>query len=91
MQDRNGSVMGSQETSPDPSVKYNPDQDYKAMRSMTSVELQQVEVKMAEQMRQIMNAYLYFPTVQNFQLIQTAAGEYMTAWMNGRKRVLSDN
>jgi len=61
-----------------------------SMRALTSVEMQQMEHKCAEELQAHVRSYLYFPTLENFQRIQEASSRYMTAWMNGRKRVLSD-
>lgn len=60
------------------------------MRALTSVEMHEIEQKSAQEVQMYVRSFLYFPTPQNYQFVQEASARYMTAWMNGRKRVLTD-
>lgn len=64
------------------------DRDMGGMRALTAVEMQQIEHKHAEEMNYLLRSFIAFPTPQNFQAFQTSAGQYMQAWMNGRRRIL---
>lgn len=59
-------------------------------RALTAHEMQAIEKKHAYQLEAEMRSFILFPTSENFQRIQTTSSAYITAWMNGRKRVLSD-
>ena len=57
-----------------------------ALRVATPLELAQAEELSRESVLSYMDAYLAFPTSDNFDLTLQRMRAYQSAWMNGRKR-----
>ena len=64
------------------------DRDCGGMRALTSLEMHHIEKCRAEELHACVRSFVAFPTLENFQRIQTASSAYITAWMNGRRRIL---